>query len=92
MANHASAIKRNRQRIARTTRNRSVKSALRSVLKRARAAALIVSRGAPVGGGSITNQRTFTLPASGESIDLASPRSRPSFGSSASPSASCQIS
>ncbi len=38
MANHASAVKRNRQRIKRTTRNRAVKSALRTVLKQARAA------------------------------------------------------
>ena len=36
MANHASAEKRNRQRIKRTARNRSVKSALRTVLKKAR--------------------------------------------------------
>lgn len=43
MANHASAVKRNRQRIKRTTRNRAVKSALRTVLKQARAA---VSSGA----------------------------------------------
>ncbi len=39
MANHASAEKRNRQRITRTERNRAAKSALRTVLKRARAAA-----------------------------------------------------
>jgi small subunit ribosomal protein S20 len=38
MANHASAIKRNRQRIKRTDRNRAAKSALRSTLKKARAA------------------------------------------------------
>jgi small subunit ribosomal protein S20 len=40
MANHASAEKRNRQRQKRTTRNRAVKSALRSTLKKARAAVL----------------------------------------------------
>ncbi|NUP08149.1 MAG: 30S ribosomal protein S20 [Polyangiaceae bacterium] len=39
MANHASAEKRNRQRVKRTVRNRSAKSALRTVLKQARAAA-----------------------------------------------------
>lgn len=38
MANHASAEKRNRQRITRTNRNRAAKSALRSQLKKARAA------------------------------------------------------
>jgi len=37
MANHASAVKRNRQRIKRTDRNRAAKSALRSTLKKARA-------------------------------------------------------
>jgi len=41
MANHASAIKRNRQRIKRTTKNRAAKSALRTELKKARA--LLVS-------------------------------------------------
>ena len=39
MANHASAEKRNRQRITRTERNRAAKSELRTVVKRARAAA-----------------------------------------------------
>jgi small subunit ribosomal protein S20 len=38
MANHASAEKRNRQRTKRTDRNRAVKSALRSAVKKARAA------------------------------------------------------
>ncbi len=38
MANHASAAKRNRQRIKATTRNRTVKSALRTVVRKARAA------------------------------------------------------
>jgi small subunit ribosomal protein S20 len=38
MANHASAEKRNRQRITRTARNRSVKSSLRTELKKAHAA------------------------------------------------------
>jgi small subunit ribosomal protein S20 len=38
MANHASAEKRDRQRVARTTRNRSVKSEVRTELKKARTA------------------------------------------------------
>ena len=38
MANHASAEKRNRQRIARTERNRSIKGSVRTLLKKARAA------------------------------------------------------
>lgn len=38
MANHPSAAKRNRQRIKRTVRNRSVRSAVRTAVKKARAA------------------------------------------------------
>lgn len=38
MANHASAVKRNRQRLKKTSRNRAVKSSLRTELKKARAA------------------------------------------------------
>lgn len=38
MANHASAEKRNRQRIVRTARNRTVRSALRTRLRAARVA------------------------------------------------------
>jgi small subunit ribosomal protein S20 len=38
MANHASAVKRNRQRLKKTDRNRAAKSTLRSELKKARAA------------------------------------------------------
>lgn len=38
MANHASAEKRNRQRIVRTLRNRAVKSSLRTHVKAVRAA------------------------------------------------------
>jgi len=38
MSNHPSAAKRNRQRITRTTRNRSVRSSVRTVVKQARAA------------------------------------------------------
>jgi small subunit ribosomal protein S20 len=37
MANHASAVKRNRQRIKKTARNRAGKSALRTEMKKARA-------------------------------------------------------
>ncbi len=38
MANHVSAEKRNRQRIVRTERNRSLRSAVRNAVKKARAA------------------------------------------------------
>ena len=38
MANHASAVKRNRQRIKKTDRNRAAKSGLRTELKKARVA------------------------------------------------------
>jgi small subunit ribosomal protein S20 len=38
MANHPSAEKRNRQRIKRTVRNRGVRSAVRTALKKARTA------------------------------------------------------
>ncbi|MBL8681040.1 MAG: 30S ribosomal protein S20 [Myxococcales bacterium] len=38
MANHSSADKRNRQRIKRTLRNRSAKTAVRGVVKQVRAA------------------------------------------------------
>jgi small subunit ribosomal protein S20 len=38
MANHPSAEKRNRQRVVRTERNRALKSALRTTVKKARAA------------------------------------------------------
>ena len=38
MANHSSAVKRNRQRIKRTSRNRAAKSTLRTELKKARTA------------------------------------------------------
>lgn len=40
MANHASAEKRNRQRVKRTVRNRAVKSEFRSLVKRVREAVL----------------------------------------------------
>jgi len=38
MAKHASAVKRNRQRIVRTARNRSTKAAIRTFVKKARLA------------------------------------------------------
>ena len=38
MANHASAEKRNRQRIKRTLRNRAVKSSVRTLVKKVRTA------------------------------------------------------
>ncbi|HEX4474441.1 MAG TPA: 30S ribosomal protein S20 [Polyangiaceae bacterium] len=38
MANHPSAAKRNRQRIKRTARNKTLRSALRTAVKKARAA------------------------------------------------------
>jgi small subunit ribosomal protein S20 len=38
MANHPSAQKRNRQRVRRTERNRNVRSAVRTTVKKARAA------------------------------------------------------
>lgn len=38
MANHASAEKRNRQRVVRTVRNRAVTSAVRTLVKRVRTA------------------------------------------------------
>lgn len=38
MANHASAVKRNRQRLKKTARNRAAKSSLRTELKKARVA------------------------------------------------------
>ncbi len=38
MANHPSAEKRNRQRIKRTDRNRSIKTAVRTIVKQVRAA------------------------------------------------------
>ena len=38
MSNHPSAAKRNRQRLTRTTRNRSIRSSVRTVVRQARAA------------------------------------------------------
>jgi len=38
MANHPSAAKRNRQRVKRTARNKSIRAALRTAVKKARSA------------------------------------------------------
>ncbi len=46
MANHASAEKRNRQRIKKTATNRAAKSALRTTVKKARVALLGGAEGA----------------------------------------------
>jgi len=46
MANHASAEKRNRQRISRTERNRRIKGAVRTLLKKAR---VVLAARAPKG-------------------------------------------
>jgi len=51
MANHPSAEKRNRQRIVRTQRNRSVVTAVRSVVKKARVA--LASGDAKTAGASV---------------------------------------
>jgi len=48
MANHASAIKRNRQRIKKTARNRAGKSALRTEVKKARTAVVSAPKDAPL--------------------------------------------
>jgi len=40
MSNHPSAAKRNRQRITRTLRNRSIRSSVRTIVKQARTAIL----------------------------------------------------
>ncbi len=66
MANHASAQKRNRQRIKRTIRNRSVKSTVRSIVKRARVAAAVT------GGATATIAATETaLTAAFSALDKA---------------------
>ncbi|MEO7329293.1 MAG: 30S ribosomal protein S20 [Minicystis sp.] len=48
MANHASAVKRNRQRLKKTSRNRAAKSSLRTEVKKARAAMKDASKEAVV--------------------------------------------
>ena len=57
MANHTSAVKRNRQRIKRTDRNRAAKSGLRSELKKARAALTA----APATSGALVKAATSAL-------------------------------
>jgi small subunit ribosomal protein S20 len=57
MANHASAVKRNRQRLKKTARNRAGKSALRTELKRARAAV----KAAPGTAADLVNAATSAL-------------------------------
>ena len=47
MANHASAVKRNRQRLKKTSRNRAAKSTLRTELKKARASVTPGTSAAP---------------------------------------------
>ena len=47
MANHASAVKRNRQRLKKTARNRAAKSALRTEIKKARSAVVSGPKDAP---------------------------------------------
>jgi small subunit ribosomal protein S20 len=49
MANHPSAAKRNRQRIKRTARNKTLRSALRTAVKKARAAVVSLARAASAG-------------------------------------------
>ncbi|MCC6214150.1 MAG: 30S ribosomal protein S20 [Polyangiaceae bacterium] len=50
MANHPSAAKRNRQRVKRTDRNRAARSAMRTTVKKARAA---VAAGEPAARGAV---------------------------------------
>jgi small subunit ribosomal protein S20 len=57
VANHASAVKRNRQRIKRTDRNRAAKSGLRSELKKARAAVTAT----PAAAGALVKAATSAL-------------------------------
>jgi small subunit ribosomal protein S20 len=57
MANHASAVKRNRQRIKKTAHNRAAKSALRTDIKKARTAL----RGAPKDAANLVKVATSAL-------------------------------
>ena len=57
MANHASAVKRNRQRITRTARNRAAKSTLRTEVKKARTALTA----APKDAGTLVKTATSSL-------------------------------
>ena len=67
MANHASAEKRNRQRITRTARNRSVKSALRTELKKAHA----VVDGGAVDGGAVDGEAMKVVHEAQSRLDVA---------------------
>jgi len=64
MANHASAEKRNRQRIVRTERNRSIKGAVRTLVKKAR---LAVTAAGTAKGGDIA----ATVAAAVKAVDRA---------------------
>ena len=57
MANHASAVKRNRQRVKRTARNRAAKSELRTSVKRAKGAI----KGEPKGAAALVKAATSEL-------------------------------
>lgn len=61
MANHASAEKRNRQRVQRTERNRSIKSSVRTHVKKVRAAVAAKDKDAAVA----------ALKAAGKALDKA---------------------
>ncbi len=63
MANHPSAEKRNRQRIVATERNRAAKSALRSAIKKARAA-LTAGDAAKAKSGTLTAEKALAKAAS----------------------------
>ncbi len=57
MANHASADKRNRQRITKTARNRAAKSELRTTVKKARTAV----KGAPTEAAALVTSAVSAL-------------------------------
>ncbi len=60
MANHTSAEKRNRQRLKRTARNRSVKTAVRGVVKSVREA---IAKGDPAATTAALKKATSALDA-----------------------------
>jgi small subunit ribosomal protein S20 len=63
MANHPSAEKRNRQRVVRTERNRAAKSALRSTVKKARAA-IVAGDATKAKGGALSAEKALAKAAS----------------------------
>jgi small subunit ribosomal protein S20 len=69
MANHASAEKRNRQRIVRTERNRSIKGAVRTLVKKARIA--VTGSLAGAGGASKTGDMASAIAAAVKAVDRA---------------------